>query len=169
MAILLSSFLFSYGNAQEKKINDKNVPIQVTKYLKDNYSAVMKFEYYQKKEQDTVYYEVEFDLRKLQYNLKFSHIGNILEIEREIEFDDLSKTLKEKIQSILREKFKKSKIKKVQEVNPDNKKQYEVNVKAKSKPNDKQLKNGFYNLMFDKEGNLLNIEEEKLESIESVF
>ena len=153
----------------EKKIKEKNIPTNVTKYLKENYLAVKSFEYYQKKERDTTYYEVEFDLNKQQYNLKFSQVGNLLEIEREIEFDELPNTLKEKMQSTLKEKFKKSKIKKVQEVNPDNKKQYEINVKAKSKPNDKQFKNGFYNLFFDSAGNLLSIEEEKLESIGSVF
>lgn len=166
ISVFVSVFFFQMASAQEKRIDEKRIPVEVISYLKQSYPNAKEKEYYQKKEKDTLYYEVEFELNRQSYNLKFSLIGTLLETEREVELADLPPAQRQTITATLHENFQKLKIEKIQEVDPLGKKQFEVNVKAKKS---KKYKPGFYKLMFDAQGRLLSIEEEKLYSLESVF
>lgn len=155
--------------SQEKRIKEKDIPLQITQYFKLNYPDKKEVEYYKKIERDTIYFETEFKLNKQEYNLKFSLNGVLLETEREIELDELESSIKQNILTVLSENFAKTKIEKVQEVDPVGAKCFEVNVKVKKHKNNSQYKSRFYKLMFNITGQLLQIEEVKLESIESVF
>jgi hypothetical protein len=157
---LLSAF------SQEKRIDKKLIPEQVKNYLQLNYPSVKGIEYFKKRDKDSLLYEVEFKSNKQEYNLRFSLKGNLVEVEREIEFDEIQPSLQQIIKSTLSENFRKAKIKKTQEVDPVGTKRIEVYIKVEKSD---KFKAGFYTVMFDGSGKLISIEEEKLYSIESVF
>jgi hypothetical protein len=154
------------ASAQEKKLEEKKIPVNMITYLKQNYPTAKAKEYYQKKENDTLYYEVEFEVNRQEYNLKFSLSGALLETELEVEFEDITPVTKENIVAVLHEKFKKYRIKKTQELKQGGLNQFELNVKVQKSV---AYKSGFYDLLFDSKGNLVRIEETKLNSIESIF
>lgn len=147
-------------------------PRGISTYLKRSSYLALKYplskgiNYFEKKEGDSLFYEAEFKFNKQEYNLRFSPQGDLLETEREIELDEILLSTKQNIEAALKENFKKSKIKQIQEVNPAGVKQYEVNIRVK---NGNKFKGGFYKVMFDSLGKMLSIEEVKLNSIESVF
>ncbi|WP_083921275.1 PepSY-like domain-containing protein [Cytophaga aurantiaca] len=155
--------------AQERKLKSGEVPSQISSYLMQQYPAAEDIEYYHKKEKDSTFYEVEFELSNADYNLKFSVEGELLETEKEIDFDELSPILKEKILIVMKDNFRKSKIEKVQEVDPIGIKRYEVTAKVKHKGKKNNFENGVYTLLFDQDGRLLKMEQEVLNSIDSVF
>jgi hypothetical protein len=165
VVLFFTSFLIS-SIAQEKRIDKNIIPDQVKSYQQSNYPLAKHIEYYKKKERDSVFYEMEFEMNKQEYNLRFSLQGNLLETEREIELDEMPAPVKESITSILNENFRKARIRKIQEVNPVGRKQFELYIKAKKSH---KFKSGFYKVMFDGSGNLRSIEKDKLNSIESVF
>jgi hypothetical protein len=152
--------------AQEKRVNKNVIPEEIKNYLRLNYSEAKEIHYFKKKDKDSLIYEVEFELNREEYNLRFSLQGNLRETEREIELTEIQSSLQQSIKSALDNNFRKFKIRKIQEVNPADNKQYEVYVKVKK---DRKFKGGFYKVMFDQSGKLLSIQEEKLYSIESVF
>ncbi len=135
-------------------------------FLQLNYPSARGVEYFKTKDKDSSLYEVEFKLNKQEYNLRFSLKGNLVEVEREIEFDEIQASLQQIIRSTLSENFRKVKIKKTQEVDPVGTKRIEIHIKVEKTD---KFKAGFYTVMFDGSGKLLSIEEEKLYSIESVF
>lgn len=167
LLLFIAAFIPAFS--QEKRINEKDLPVQIIQYLQQTYPSKKEVEYYKKKEKDIIYFEAEFELNKQEYNLKFSLNGVLLETEREIELDELESSIKQNILTVLSENFAKTKIEKVQEVDPVGAKCFEVNVKVKKHKNNSQYKSRFYKLMFNITGQLLQIEEVKLESIESVF
>ena len=166
--VLTLFFLLSLLNvfSQEKRIDKKLIPEQIKTYLQLNYPSAKGIEYFKKKDKDSSLYEVEFKLNKQEYNLRFSLEGNLVEVEREIEFDEIQPSLQQIIKSTLSENFRKVKIKKTQEVDPVGTKRIEIYIKVEKSD---KFKAGFYTVMFDGSGKLLSIEEERLYSIESVF
>ncbi len=153
--VLTLFFFFSLLNvfSQEKRIDKKLIPEHVKNYLQLNYPSVKGIEYFKKRDKDSLLYEVEFKLNKQEYNLRFSLKGNLVEVEREIEFDEIQPSLQQIIKSTLSENFRKAK---------------RIEIYIKVEKSDK-FKAGFYTVMFDGSGKLLSIEEERLYSIESVF
>ena len=147
-------------------MDKKLIPEQVKNYLQLHYPSAKGIEYFKKREKDSLRYEVEFKLNKQEYNLRFSLKGNLVEVEREIEFDEIQPSLQQIIRSTLSENFRKVKIKKTQEVDPVGTKRIEIHVKVEKSD---KFKAGFYTAMFNESGRLLSIKEEKLNSIESVF
>ncbi len=166
LTLLFFSYLAIHAFAQERRVNSKLIPEKIKNYLQLNYPSVKGIEYFKKKDKDSLLYEVEFVLNKQEYNVRFSLEGSLVEIEREIEFDEIRTSLQQIMKSALNENFAKVRIRKTQEVDPGAKKHFEVYVKAKKS---NKFKAGFYRVMFDGSGKLLSIEEEKLSSIESVF
>lgn len=166
LLIFVFGFQLTNAAAQERGLNKNKIPASIANYLKQNYPTAKGKDYYQKSEHDTLYYEVEFKLKSQVYNLKFSSDGILTETEREIEMEDLAAELKQLISGVLHDNFQKMKIKKILEVNPLGKKQYELYIKVTQS---KKYKPGFYNVMFDSKGGLVSIKEEELHSIESVF
>ena len=166
--VLTLFFLVSLLNvfSQEKRIDKKLIPEPIKTYLQLNYPSARGVEYFKTKDKDSSLYEVEFKLNKQEYNLRFSLKGNLVEVEREIEFDEIQPSLQQIIRSTLSENFRKVKIKKTQEVDPVGTKRIEIHIKVEKTD---KFKAGFYTVMFDGSGKLLSIEEEKLYSIESVF
>lgn len=166
--ILTLFFFLSLINvfSQEKRIDKKSIPEQVKNYLQLNYPSAREIEYFKKKDKDSSLYEVEFKSNKQEYNLRFSLAGDLVEVEREIEFDEIQPSLQQIIKSTLNENFRRLKIKKTQEVDPVGTRRIEIYIKVKKSD---KFKAGFYTVMFDGSGKLLSIEEEKLHSIESVF
>ena len=166
LVLLFLCASFTIGLSQERRIDHRKIPGAVTNYLRKNYTWAKDLEYYQKKENDTLYYEAEFTLARQAYNLRFSLDGTLIETEREIEFDELAAAMQENIVAVLHDNFRNARIKKLQAVNPLNKKQFEVYVKARKGG---KYAAGFYRVMFDATGQLLWIAEEELHSIESAF
>jgi len=165
LTLLFLLFLIS-AFAQEKRIDKTLIPEQIKTYLQLHYSSAKEIDYFKKKDKDSVFYEVEVDLNKQEYNLRFSLLGNLLETERVIAFNELQPSLQQKLKSALNETFRQLKITKTQEVNQVGTHQYEVYVKVRKS---NKFKGRFYKVMFDGSGKLLSIEEDKLFSIESVF
>lgn len=170
ITIILFLFLtiHSVVSAQDRSVNEKDVPVQVKDYLSTTYPESGKKEYYKISKNDTAVYEVEFVANKVRYNLKFTQQGELLETEKEIELEDLDPAVRLKITLIMEKTFSKSKIHKVQEVDPTGLRRYEVTAKIKSKKDD-AFTSGVYAVLFDESGQLLKIEKEELNSIESVF
>jgi hypothetical protein len=166
LTLLLFSFFLLHAFAQEKRIDKKLIPEQVKTYLQRTYPSAREIHFFKKNDKDSLRYEVEFELNKHDYNLRFSPGWDLLETEREIELEEIPPSLQQRITSTLHENFKTFKIKKIQEVDPVGINQYEVYVKVKK---GNQFKGGFYNVMFDGTGKLLSIEKDLLYSIESVF
>ncbi len=166
LTLLFFSSLAIHAFAQEKRVNSRLIPEKIKNYLQLNFPSVKGIEYFKKKDRDSLFYEVEFVQSKQEYNIRFSLEGSLVEIEREIEFDEIRASLQQIIKSALNENFAKVRIRKTQEVDPGAKKHFEVYVKTKKS---NKFKAGFYRVMFDDSGKLLSIEEEKLSSIETVF
>jgi hypothetical protein len=147
----------------EKRIRRSKVPKTILDYLNKEYPQSKHLKFYIETSKDTVFYEVEFE-SKDNFTLKFLENGTLLEIEKEVEFEDLPEGTQKAILKSLSSQFKNFKITSVEFFNPHLKIEYELGVRVKS---DAGI--DMYDIHFDEHGNLLRQSERTPNPIQTLF
>jgi hypothetical protein len=118
---------------QEKRIDRSEFPSQAMDYLQDHFKGMRKMKLYQETSTDSITYEAKFKLDKSRYSLEFFPNGQLLDIEKLIDFETIPTQTKQKITQLWNEHFKKHKVTRCQEQTSDRGIRYEIELKGKNK------------------------------------
>ena len=154
---------FACFGQNEKSIDEQKVPLPIKEYLKKEYPS-SKVKYYTEKDKDSTLYLVSVKDKGDVLHFEFYANGQLYEIEKEVEFEDLPPTTQSNITQYLKERFAKYNILQTQFVNPHLKIEYELFIKGKDK-------NGarFWEIYFDEKGTLIRSEEVIPNPINTMF
>jgi hypothetical protein len=158
-------FLWMEGFAQsEKKIKKEKVPANIQNYIKKNYPDGHKIRYFKEQHQDTVLYVARLRTKKERLVMEFFENGELYEIEREEEFENLPASTQAAIQKDLVSRFHQFHILKVEFVNPHMKTEHELTIKAKTEQGTQ-----FLEVFYDEHGSFIRMSELKLKAIQTMF
>jgi len=158
LTILLLTTFSVFG--QEKHIAKKNVSMKIQNFIQSNYPTAKRLKYYKEKENENTFIECEFKLDKVEYSLKFI-TDSLIETEISIEFINIPTSQGKIIKANLDSLFTEYTILDVQEVNPKTNSIYEINIKTKSR--------NYYELFYDKSGELIKKTEIIIKPISTQF
>jgi hypothetical protein len=166
LLLLFSTFSSCKNNLvqTEKRAKSAEIPNKVIDFIHKTYPNHEKIKFYKETENDTLYYEANFEQEEDEYSLLFDKLGNLYETEITLKFKELPAEIQQKVENYLKTNFVKYKIKKTQEVDLQGKLLYELAIKAK-----KTNENGFYEIYFDRQGNFIKMEIIKLNAIQSLY
>ncbi|MGN6645421.1 MAG: hypothetical protein ACTHJT_02725 [Cytophaga sp.] len=164
--IILGVFLMplSLVAQNDKNISVRKIPSPVVAYLAKQYPSYKKVSYVIENDADTICYEAEFKYMGEKYSVLFDTLGNVIETEIEVSFDNLKDSVKEKIIDKLQTDFLTHKIIKTQEVEYRNALLYELEIKGRKK---KDVE--FYEYYFERSGVFIKEELIELKPIPSLF
>jgi len=150
--LLLASSLVALG--QEKRLGKKKVSLAIFNHIKAHYPAASKIKFYEEKSGNDTFIESEFKENGNKYALKFLK-DSLVEVEVFIAFNKLPEPIQNTIKTTLDSLFEDYKILESQEVNPTTPQVlYEIYVKSR-----KGKLKGYFELFFDKKGNLVRKQE----------
>ncbi|WP_299046812.1 hypothetical protein [uncultured Polaribacter sp.] len=112
---LLSTFSFFSQEKFEReyRVTEFQVPIPSSTFIK-SLQFHKKVKWYAEESQDSKTFEAKVRHNNYKYSIEFTEKGNIIDIEKTIKFNELSKKIKENITRSLSIRFQKFKIKKTQ-------------------------------------------------------
>ncbi|MDP2174878.1 MAG: hypothetical protein Q8K70_03100 [Bacteroidota bacterium] len=117
--LFLISIVFSINlQAQEKyeresRIKQKDVPTEALRFF-DSISNINKIKWYKEEGFNKISFEAKFKLNRTKYSVEFDSLGNIEDIEIEVDLDDLKTQLKDTISTQLNRNCNSHKITKLQ-------------------------------------------------------
>ena len=112
VTVLGLSVLMVPARADEEKIPVEKLPAAVQKAIKSKFPKAEIERASKEVEDGKTIYEVELEIKDRSVDVAFKADGTILEIEREVPFDEVPKAVKKKLAA----KYPKAKIEKVEEV-----------------------------------------------------
>jgi hypothetical protein len=98
---------------KESRLNETNVPFSALDFI-DSLEIEGKIKWYLEEGINHTSIEAKFKLNKQKYSIEFDSLGNLEDIEIQIEWDELQKSLRDSISSQLSKDCIKHKIKKIQ-------------------------------------------------------
>lgn len=135
--ILISLSFFSNISAQkieqEKRINQSEFPSLAMDYLQNHFQGMRKMKLYQETSTDSITYEAKFKLNQSRYSVEFFPNGQLLDIEKMIDFETIPTQTRQKITQLWNEHFQKHKITRCQEQTSKRGIRYEIELKGKNK------------------------------------
>jgi hypothetical protein len=134
--------------------------MKVQNFIQTNYPNAKRLRFYEEKDRGQTFIEGEFKLDKVEYALKFL-ADSLVETEISIEFRDIPTNQQQTIKTSLDSLFIKYKLLNCQEVNPKTNSLYEINIKTKS--------GNYFELFYDKSGNLVKKTEIFVKPVPSQF
>lgn len=169
--LLFFLFVINSSFSQEKyereyRVIADSVP-EKAKLFVDKFKFDKKVKWYVEESQDGKTIEAKSYLNSYKYSIEFAEKGGLIDVEKQIKFKELPKSLQEKLKTSLVKKYKKFKIKKLQIQYKGSKEKvfqsifenskigevsinYELVVKAKKGNQSKS-----YELLIDKNGTIL--------------
>ncbi|MFY7672020.1 hypothetical protein ACOSP6_13115 [Tenacibaculum sp. MEBiC06402] len=94
-------------------MKESKVPQQAIEFMNQiNFNKRIKW--FAEESQDGKTFEAKVYYKGKKHSIEFSSKGEIIDIEVKVKFSQIAKTIQENIKSVLKEKFKKFKIRKVQ-------------------------------------------------------
>ena len=116
--LLLFFLVINYGFSQEKyereyRVIADSIP-KNAKLFVDRFKFDKKVKWFVEESQEGKTIEAKSYLNSYKYSIEFSKSGNLIDVEKQIQFKELSKSLQEKINTSLANKYDKFKIKKLQ-------------------------------------------------------
>jgi len=154
---LIFSFFFIGINSihcQESRIHKTEVSDSINTIIEKKYSGYKHLKFYSELINGKQLIEAEFQQNHDRYSLLFDK-NELVEVEIYIDFDELDSQLKDRINTLLNQQFSSFKLIECQIVNPGNSQYYELEISGTRSGH-----RGFYEMYFDKNGEL--IEETKL-------
>lgn len=166
---LFSSNLFSQNKYErEYKIKEQDVPNKAIKFI-DNSFKDSKIKWFLEHSLDGKTFEAKTKLNKYKFSVEFDTIGNVLDVEKTMQFEKLDAVVKESINKSLQNKFTSYKIIKTQiqweasnstlhELISNNNStntyslSYELILKAK-----KDEVSNFYEVLLDRSGTIIDV------------
>jgi len=151
----------------EKRIKKEDLPIAMANRLESLLANASKVKYYQEQQNEVTFFEVKLKRNQQQLSVKFDSAGQALDVEVIASFNDLNKVIQDSINTYFKKHTSKFDIKKIQKqytsdtldvlasfLNGDTKltERYEIEVLLKS---ENTKFNGFFELLFDSQGNIL--------------
>ncbi len=144
-------FLFNTLSAQkverEKRVDSSEFPSLALDYLDKHFEGRRKVKLYQETSTDSITYEAKLKWNKSRYSVEFFSNGQLMDIEKLINFRDIPSFAKEKITQHWKEHFQKYKITRCQEQTSDKGLRYEIEVNGKDKEG-----RALYEYLFDEKG-----------------
>jgi hypothetical protein len=98
---------------KEYRIKENSVP-EKAKVFVNKFKFDKKIKWFAEESQDGKTIEAKSYLEGYKYSIEFLENGNLIDVEKEIEFIELTKSFQQKIKNSLASKYKKFKIKKLQ-------------------------------------------------------
>jgi hypothetical protein len=118
LLFLISIFFSKNLLAQEKyeresRIKQKNVPTEALHFF-DSISNINKIKWYKEEGLNKISFEAKFKINRTKYSVEFDSLGNIEDIEIEVDWRDLKTQLKDTISAQLNKNCNSHKITKLQ-------------------------------------------------------
>jgi len=79
---------------QEVRVRAQQVPLEARKWLKDAFESVRKPKWYKEFSELDYSFEAKFKLKGRFHSVEFDSLGNVLDVEIEIEWESLSEEVK---------------------------------------------------------------------------
>lgn len=163
------SFLFVLGimysqvaNSQEKRIDKKNIPIEIMEYLSKNYPNTTHVKFYKELKQDSSFIEAEFTLERQEITLKFFN-QTLIEKETELEFKAIESKVQQGIENYLKSNFTKYKLTTCNLVEiPNKKNMFEIYIKGT-----RNNKSNYLEIYFNETGEFIKLEEVEITPIQT--
>ncbi|MHA7129102.1 hypothetical protein [Algoriphagus namhaensis] len=110
---------FSEAFAQDKveremRIKSREVPAAAKEWLDDAFEEKKKPKWYKEIFEEGYSYEAKFDYRGKYHSVEFDSLGNVQDVEIEMEMSELDQDVRRNIQSYLEENFSRFKVLKIQ-------------------------------------------------------
>lgn len=194
LTILCTTFLglfFCQGYAQkvkqeyEKDIKEEEVPAEILELIKPMLEESRRIRYYEEYDGEKTGYEIKMLWRDRQLSVEFYADGRLMDIEELISYKEIEEEAREEIAEYFEEEFEKHKIQRLQrQYTPEEEDdedeeliedfmeddredltiRYEIVVRVKS---DEMY--GPYELLFDDEGELLDVQKIERRSLDNVL
>jgi hypothetical protein len=98
---------------KEYRIQEDKVPEKAKSFV-NKFQFDKKIKWFAEESQDGKTIEAKSYLEEYKYSIEFLENGNLIDVEKEVEFTELPKSLQQKIKNSLASKYEKFKIKKLQ-------------------------------------------------------
>ncbi len=157
----LITFLFLVccsAYSQEVRIDKKKVNPAIIKTLLEKYPNAKRLKYYALKNSQKI--EADFRSQKQNISVTFNANNEIIELEKEIEFESLSPTVQLQITKYLILEFKNFQLKECQEILSDSKSSIEIEI---------QYNGGLIDCFFDVNGKFISSEKIEENPINTQF
>jgi len=99
---------------QEVRVKAQQVPLEARKWLKDAFESVRKPKWYKEFSELDYSFEAKFKLKGRFHSVEFDSLGNVLDVEIEIEWESLSEEVKANLTLYFEETLRRFKLKKIQ-------------------------------------------------------
>jgi hypothetical protein len=99
---------------QEVRVKAQQVPLEARKWLKDAFESVRKPKWYKEFSELDYSFEAKFKLKGRFHSVEFDSLGNVLDVEIEIEWESLSEEVKANLTLHFEETLRRFKLKKIQ-------------------------------------------------------
>ena len=113
ICFLIQSVAGQYKFEREYRIEQEEVPKQAIEFI-ENVNFKKKVKWYVEESQDGKTIEAKTTYKGRKHSIEFDTKGAVIDVEIKINFSKLDKALQKNIISVLKERFKKFKIRKVQ-------------------------------------------------------
>jgi len=157
----LITFLFLVccsAYSQEVRIEKKKVNPAIIKTLLEKYPKAKRLKYYSFKNSQHI--EADFRIQKQRISLTFNAKNEIIEVEKEIEFESLSPTVQLQITKYLILEFKNFQLKECQEILSDSNPSIEIEI---------QYNGALIDCFFDVNGKFISLEKIEKNPINTQF
>lgn len=147
--------------AQERSIKKDSVNQSIINYLKDKYPSAKKMKFFELKNNDSTFVEVDFKTNNQKQSATFTKNGTLVEEEQEVCLEQINISTQTNIKKYLTEKYQKFKLIKCQIVNPNSKNSlYEIEIKKSQT---------FIEVYFNSIGEFIKLEELEFKPINTLF
>jgi hypothetical protein len=99
---------------QEVRVKAQQVPLEARKWLKDAFESVRKPKWYKEFSELDYSFEAKFKLKGRFHSVEFDSLGNVLDVEIEIEWESLSEEVKANLTLYFEETLRRFKLEKIQ-------------------------------------------------------
>jgi hypothetical protein len=99
---------------QEVRVKAQQVPLEARKWLKDAFESVRKPKWYKEFSALDYSFEAKFKLKGRFHSVEFDSLGNVLDVEIEIEWESLSDEVKANLTSYFKGTLRGFKLEKIQ-------------------------------------------------------